>query len=562
MTRFASLTPLLLLIACGASPSSDATPTNEANADASNRGGADDPAEAGDEADGQSEPVQPPFELPADGSLPKLRKVQTEHLGQLTGTNNNPSQRVGIDGTDLGATFERDGKLVYIFGDSWTPGGRRQDQDSIAWSTETSVPAFGSIPKLTWVTDGAGQFTAPRLPNVNLGGMNVPMEGIAVGPKTYVFFTTGFNGGTGRYSHSVLAEMNGLDVASMRVVHNVPTGKFINVSAVVEGTTAYIYGSGDYRASPVYLAKVDIDKLGDRNQWRYFANGKFEAGENAAQPIAPTPCVGELSVRKWEKVGLYFMAYNCGTPRGINLRWARTPEGPWSEPINIFDPGRDADRGYEHFMHAKESVVGHDDGLSEPNREEDWGGEYGPYFIPRYFTEEPNGVLSLVYVLSSWNPYQAHLMKTRIVLESNPFKVKPKGVDMPPPRLVNGDFSQGLTGWEKSGGEFGVFNGEDGKPRVTSFVGSDTNVGRIWQDFTVDATTKELRFKVHGGEGRVMLMHGNEVVRSTRGRKRNTPELQTVWTINDFAGEKVRLVIDDSVSGAWGFIGVSGFELK
>src|SRR5262245_36922462 len=129
------------------------------------------------------------FELPADGSLPQLRKLQTEHLGQLTGTHLNPSGEVGILGTDLGASFERDGKLVFIFGDSWTPGGTRQDQDSLAWTTASDL---STMPKLHWIVDGANQFVAPRLQGVNLQGMNVPMEGIADGAQTWVFFTTGF----------------------------------------------------------------------------------------------------------------------------------------------------------------------------------------------------------------------------------------------------------------------------------------------------------------------------------------------------------------------------------
>jgi hypothetical protein len=508
-------------------------------------------------SDGEPATEAPPFALPADGALPKLRKVLTEHLGQLTTTQQNRNWENGIVGTDLGASFERDGKVVYIFGDSWTPGGARQDQDSIAWAPATD----GAIPpKLNWVVDGGNQFVAPRLPGVNLGGMNVPMEGIPAGDKTYVFFTSGWSGATNNYTNSVLAEMKGLDVAGMKLVHNVVSKKFFNVSALVEGATVFIYGSGRYRQSPVYLAKVPLAKIGDRSQWQYSRGGTFGPGEDSAQPIISTPCVGELSVRKWEKIGLYFMAYNCGTPRGIALRWSRTPDGPWSDPINIFDPGRDADGGYEHFIHAKESVAGHDDGLSEPGRYEEWGGEYGPYFVPRYFTEEPSGVLSLVYVMSSWNPYQAHMMRTQIVLEGNDYKAKPHGVDLPPAKLVNGDFANGLSGWQGSG--FTTFTGTDGKPRITSYVGGDGNTGKIWQDFQVDATTKELRFAVHGGDARVVLLRGNEVVRATQARRTNDSELQAVWNLTKFRGDTVRLQVEDNLTGPWGFISVSGFELK
>jgi hypothetical protein len=341
------------------------------------------------------------------------------------------------------------------------------------------------------------------------------------------------------------------------------------VSAVVEGTTAFIYGSGSYRSSPVYLAKVDVNKLGDRAAWAYLRSGTgpaatFGPDEGTATPVADTPCVGELSVRKWADVGLYFMAYNCGTPRGIALRWARSPEGPWSQPIVIFDPGKTADGGYEHFIHAKQSVAGHDDGLSEPNRYEEWGGEYGPYFIPRYFREEPGGVLSLVYALSSWNPYQAHLMRTRIALADNPVTPAEKGVGLPKAKLVNGDFANGLEGWTATGTSFGVFTHADGRRWVTTHVppAKDALVGTLSQEFIVDSTTSELAFKVHGGDARVLLKHGNEIIRATQGRRTNTSDLSVVWSLSRLRGEKVQLVIEDTLTGPWGFISVSGFELR
>src|SRR5690606_29915719 len=98
----------------------------------------------------------PPFELPSDGSLPKIRKVATEPIGRLTHTQRNPIEEVGIVGTDLGATFERDGKLVFVFGDTWIDNG-----DSFAVTTHASIPTPSDMPKLTWITDDSGRFLPP-----------------------------------------------------------------------------------------------------------------------------------------------------------------------------------------------------------------------------------------------------------------------------------------------------------------------------------------------------------------------------------------------------------------
>src|SRR2546430_12277672 len=64
-------------------------------------------------------------------TTPRLRKAYTEHLGQLTSTSFNPIRQMGITGTDLGASFVEPtaGRLVFLFGDSWTTDPGRINQD-------------------------------------------------------------------------------------------------------------------------------------------------------------------------------------------------------------------------------------------------------------------------------------------------------------------------------------------------------------------------------------------------------------------------------------------------
>ena len=93
-------------------------------------------------------------------------------------------------------------------------------------------------------------------------------------------------------------------------------------------------------------------------------------------------------------------------------------------------------------------------------------------------------------------------------------------------------------------------------------MGTDATVGKLWQDFTVDSTTSELRFAVHGGDARVVLMRGNEIVRATRARRTNDTATPVVWTLSRFRGQTLRLMIEDSLTSAWGFITTTGFELR
>jgi hypothetical protein len=471
----------------------------------------------------------------------------TRHLGLLTGSALNPVVPIGMTGTDLGVAFARDGEIGILFGDAWI-----DNRDSMA----LAPISFDGMPDITWVTGEGGQFEPLDAPGVDLDAFDVPVEAVPAGDLTYYFFSSGYDFGTNLHSHSALAHGPGLAIADLEVDHIAPSAKFINVQVVVDGGEAWIFGSGPYRISPIYLARVPLDQIADRAAWRYGPD--FDEGEESAQPLIPVDCVGELSVRRY--LGLWLMAYNCGTPRGIHLRTATAATGPWSEPRLIYTP----DMGYQHFMHASEAEVGHDDGLSEPGREDEWGGEYGPYLIPEWSRSLEPGVHEIVYTLSSWNPYQVHLMASVMIEPGVTYEPPVPGEGLPPARIENGDFAGGsLAGWQASGDPFGTFQGPDELWRVTSNgAAGDATKGQLWQDFTVDAATSELVFFLHGGDAAIELHHGGEVVRRSHGRRDNENELEVRWRLEKYRGEKVRLVIVDDLTGAWGFVGARGFELR
>jgi hypothetical protein len=509
------------------------------------------------------------------GGPPPLVKAHTEHLGRLTGAPPNDHRGLGIVGTDLGVSYETSRGLAFLFGDSWTVNPPvRQDEDSLAYTSATAV-GRRAMPGIDWARSGAGgPFREFVVPGVHLGGMNVPVEGLAIGATQDVFFNSGWNPGSGRHGRSILAHFDGVDPRAMVRDHDVASDKFINLSAVAEGHVIYLFGSGAYRQSGVYLARVESWNLADRSRWTYFqgmrgAEPVFGSGEASAVELVDDRCVGELSVRKHPNRPLYFMAYNCGNPRGIVLRMATTPTGLWSDPVVLFEPW--ADRGYQHFMHSSESFVGHDDGLAEPYagnpRRDEWGGEYGPYLVPRWFRSDADGVERIVYTMSSWNPYQVHLMESVLVPPGTVWAPPVRGDDLPPARLVNGDFAAGdLRGWSFTGdgGAFRLFAGSDGRPRLTTYTQArgDGAVGTLFQDIAIDATTSELRFRLHGGDGVIKLMRGTEVLRRSQGRRTNDVETQVVWRLEEYRGDIVRLVIEDPVTTPWGFVGVTGFELR
>lgn len=489
------------------------------------------------------------------------RWIATEHLGRLTDTATNPIRDVGLAGTDLGVSFEAHGRLVFLFGDSWTVDRRDWDGDSVAIAPSRALAREG-LPKLAWVErDDAKRFLtlAPR--DMTLGGMNVPVEGFAVGDTTYVFFDAGWDAKTKRHTHSVLAHTRKLDFAALTLDHSVASDKFLNVSVVIDGTTAWIFGTGAYRASSVFLARTQLADIAQRASWRYWPD--FAADEANAKPIVTAPDYGELSVRRLRGSNRWWMTANSGAPRGIHLRWANAPTGPWSEPIIVLDPFRD--RAYGAFMHQSNAAVGFDDGLSERGREDDWGGEYGPYLVPAWCTSPADGVLGLVFMLSSWNPYQVHLMRAWIADGATNWTPHESArVAATPKELVNGDFASGDTrGWTSDGDSFAVALRADGTRELTTYVkpAGDAVQGRLSQEFTVPNDALELRAFVKGGSESVRLVRGDEILRETRGRKTNDVETQLRWTLQEFRGERLRIEIADASKDRWGFVTVRAFEI-
>ena len=81
--------------------------------------------------------------------------------------------------------------------------------------------------------------------------------------------------------------------------------------------------------------------------------------------------------------------------------------------VVIFEPWRD--NGYGHFMHISAKFQEKTDTLSDPKRDDQWGGEYGPYVMSR-FTTGTNRQCRIYYTMSTWNPYQVVVMRSDLHL--------------------------------------------------------------------------------------------------------------------------------------------------
>ncbi|MBL7208657.1 MAG: DUF4185 domain-containing protein [Dehalococcoidia bacterium] len=362
-------------------------------------------------------------------------------IGQLVGdydrereepTLNLTWSRYKLAGTDLGVPFQHKGRTYLLFGD--TVGLR--GGDAIAYTTDTT-PEDGI--ELEFIHDEVA-YKVVDIPGISQGAFEVPVEGVSIGGRMFIYHTTDSKGVEDMFKEGEEARMGRSVVAvsdddgkTFTYLYDFSSKHFINVSVVevdkadlsaaftqASGEVLFIFGSGAYRRSDVRLAAQPPDQILSRTSVRYFAgldgSGRptLNSNEEDAQPLFSQPCVGELSVTYNRFIDKWIMLYNCFLPasRGINMRTADKPWGPWSEPQIIFHPWDD--NGYCHFMHASWRHQ-NCDSVHDPRRENEWAGEYGPYQFEDLAVGD-DSTTTIYFTMSTWNPYTVVLMGATLQL--------------------------------------------------------------------------------------------------------------------------------------------------
>jgi hypothetical protein len=366
------------------------------------------------------------------GSTIKVEQLLGEEDKQLhQATLSRTVTRYGIEGTDLGNSFEHGGRVYFLFGD--TVGRLHRALDTIA-TTDAADPERGV--RLDFLKYGSDYLTI-QPPGISMGAFEVPVAGISLGGQVYVAVST--NHSQDRLTdRSVLTKFTPpADFQPLRTISQLPEGHFVKFSLHIEpgtiaglppgGPFALVWGTGAYRKSDAYLSIVPAAQFETGRGTRYFAG--LDAGsapiwsekESDARAIVQNGTMGDLSVTWCKDLGVWLMTYDSRdpAPRGILFSYSRTPWGPWSEPQIIFNAVRDGAVG--KFIHNPQANP--DDGLAGPvigkgqaNPQAVHGGAYAPYVIERW-TKVQGSELSIYYLLSTWNPYVVILMKSRLHVE-------------------------------------------------------------------------------------------------------------------------------------------------
>jgi uncharacterized protein DUF4185 len=351
------------------------------------------------------------------------------------------SSRYGVFGTDIGTSFEGNGKVVFLFGDTRAenPNVNLGAVDPIAFSTTTD----GDAPLLlSFLTQSNGNTLWVTPPGIKMAGDDVPNAGIVLSDGIYFVVNTGADHTLADIHQNAYSVLVRFDEAAKtfttgRTISRTADGHFVYTGLHASGSDVYMFGTGKYRASDIFLSQTPASGFWAGTGTRYFAgrvNGQptWTTSEAAAVPIIQdnplngppwpndNPSVGNLSVGYSSDLGMWLMTFDGGrqsaATRGIYFTYAKELWGPWATPQVIFNAARDNALGA--FIHNPNAVPS--DGLTGPTIGPNdpvttAGAAYAPSIIAR-FTRVAGNTLKIYYLMSTWNPYTVVKMRSEFTI--------------------------------------------------------------------------------------------------------------------------------------------------
>jgi hypothetical protein len=367
--------------------------------------------------------------------------------GQCALTTSQTAMRARVLGTDIGASFESEGRVIFLFGDTISPSPSENylASDTMASSVSTD-PSRGLFLDFFTNNDGSPYFV--RIPGVRMGAGEVPHAGIRLNGSTYIVVNTGTDINLpdrhiNEYSVLTRFDETNRRFTVLRTISSRPNGRFVTTALRQSGNDVYIFGLGVYRGSDVYLSVVGAADFESGRGTRYFTglvNGQptWSTSEGDAVPVVldnplnvpnATPGVGNVSVIYSNELRLWLMTYDSvrsePEARGFYFSYASEPWGPWQRPQLIFNATRDGAAGT--FIHDPRitpgdrltgPTIGPNDPVTTP------GGPYAPYMIER-FTRVSGPTLSIYYTLSTWNPYTIVMMRSDFQISEGSSRRRP-----------------------------------------------------------------------------------------------------------------------------------------
>jgi D-arabinan endo alpha-(1,5)-arabinofuranosidase len=286
--------------------------------------------------------------------LGELREVAV-----LTGPDsiNETHTRWGVDGTDLGHTFEHQGAIYMVFGDTFGPA--KSDWRSNVAAVITDDDPSDGLTFDRMIEDLPGHAQALIKPSMVEGTevTIIPTYGVSLGERMVLHYMAVREWGPpGRWDLNSSGLAYSDDGGQTWIVDPAATwpgdSNFGQVAMVPLDVFVYLFGIPGGRFGGVQLARVDAERMLDMDAYAYWDGAAWVANDReAAQTILPAP-VGELSVRWNAHYGKWLMMYLNEDKYAVVLRTADCLTGPWSEELTVAT-GAEYPQLYAPFMPPK-----------------------------------------------------------------------------------------------------------------------------------------------------------------------------------------------------------------
>lgn len=448
---------LTLATGCAAEAADDGETSSLGNGDEGDPAPSSNPPAPPAPLDSARRPRPEPLPIPKFARYEALCKLINNQRNDDATPNGN-HLRANLMGTDLGIPVAHGDRLFLFFGDTmgykgiWRVGESLPDAVGYALGTVADVandpkslctqmrfvrlPANSSIgPKVDariegdfapaamiaprglplgeFIRNPSGNGTFPQLP----GDFEVPSGAFSHAGSIYLFYTTVNSSSDVEMKASYLAKWRKPDPAGLptyEILYPVDQrfdaggtlgGNFINIAAETFGPWVYLYGTGEYRESPVYLARKLLASLDEPGGFQRYDPKKqiWVPQGTSVDPIVAASYNGEMSVRHYPEIGRYMMLNQQGTPtyNRVIARFAERPQGPWSEAVTVHDMG---DRNFTDKHCCSAAACGPQQ-LFNCSK----AGFYGTYLFP--FVRGDRNEFTVTYTMSTWDPYNVALMQ-------------------------------------------------------------------------------------------------------------------------------------------------------
>jgi len=334
---------------------------------------------------------------------PELRLYRNPHAGPNDHAYKTTTIRGLEDGENLGAfgvptgAFDHDGRMYVFFivlNQETKPHFAlksivaRSTKNPSEWS-DTSPPEFSRL------------YTVSTHPLV-ADPRNPPSE----------------EGAAGKFMFNPPAVMTREEMQSIGMLRGLPA-ELKDAAKVV-----FVFGSSwRYNRSNLYLAAFSAaDAEAGTSKWFYFTGEpgapEWSHDEAAAKPLLPDqPGIGDHSVIWNRPLKRFVLMYGH-----IIARFGATPWGPWGRPILAMPPRSNWSLKLAHHGPSdpiRRSIVpvfGPKLGRELDLGSEEEGIPYGPYLIDQSKVN-PDGSVTIFYLMSTWNPYQVFLVSSAFTLQ-------------------------------------------------------------------------------------------------------------------------------------------------